>query len=509
MLFKFRPFVNTGTKTLLFGIATVLILLLCAIFSKAVVAGSLLMIANAAVPAVPDVEAMQKAVMEKIEKRVTELANKAAEGKITKDDLDKELAKVNSTIKTLTDENIKKIATDLQEILQKNQDLTESVVKLSAEVKSLKDSGTIEKKKDVAPLTFREALKDAFFAANAGNNKFMEEVQDVNGKRWSMAKFFEGGGKKAMTPSITVKAPVDMFLSNIVGNYVQYLRLTETDPTRVSIPLTIYPHVMNVFMVKPISKPHMALLVVGSYEDGAALKAEGAAAGQSSFLLTTVSFPAKFIATYFNLSDETLDDLEEVMEEIAVVAPDKLMDEIDSIILGTAGDDIATIKGIRTAAKSTAYARQMAANSIPGAYFADVVADAKLQCEKNKHRPNVLYMNPTDFTELTAQKNAFNDSKQDKRVSYGTNGEPTVVCGLVIVKSTEIPVNNILVLDNRQPWIGRRRDLTLEIGYNGTDFVEGQRTVILKVRIAFGVRDAKGVIWVSDVTAAQQGLIAA
>jgi hypothetical protein len=42
----------------------------------------------------------------------------------------------------------------------------------------------------------------------------------------------------------------------------------------------------------------------------------------------------------------------------------------------------------------------------------------------------------------------------------------------------------------------------MEIGYNGTDFVEGQKTVKLSVRLALGVRDKAGVVYVDDITAA-------
>jgi hypothetical protein len=85
-------------------------------------------------------------------------------------------------------------------------------------------------------------------------------------------------------------------------------------------------------------------------------------------------------------------------------------------------------------------------------------------------------------------------------------GNPVSVCGLRLITSTEIAQNALVVLDNKQVWIGRRKDMTMEIGHNGTDLTEGQKTVVIKIRVAFGVRDKAAVIYVSDITAAKAAL---
>jgi hypothetical protein len=454
-------------------------------------------------------EAAEKELLDKIEKRLKTAMDKIDSEGMTKEQkaaIDKAIEKLNKEIATLSNESmaelkkrVDKMAEDNEKLQKDLKDSNDALVKQSEAIKKLTEKGATEQ--GDKPISFKQALKEAIMGMPNREN-ILKERNDEYGKRLSFKDFFENNGKNATTPAITIKAAVDMFQSNIVGNYVNNIRLTDLDPSRVSIPLTIYPHVLNVFMVKPISKPYMSLLIVYTYVDGTATKTEGGAAAQSSFLLKTQEFKAFFVSTYFNLSDETLDDLDEVMAEIELVAPDKLMDKIDSYILGTAGDDASAIMGIRTATKSTAYATALPAASVQAAYIVDVIASAKLQAENNKLVPNVVYLSPTSYVALGAKKNNFNDSLSDKRVAYNTQGEATSVCGLAIIKSTEIPTDQILVLDNKQPWIGRRRDMTLEIGYNGTDFVEGQRTVILKTRVAFGVRNKLGVIWVSGVQAA-------
>lgn len=447
----------------------------------------------------------ETALLEKITKQVEKVMKLSEKDYVKESAMDKALKKLNDDVAKLSSDGMSALDKQLKQMQDDNKALKADLEKTttamgvqSAELKKLTDNAAAASKESKSG-SFRDALKEAFMEIQ---DKVIQKKNDNDGERMSLMKFFDDNGSKATTPKMTIKAPVDMFIGNIAQPEVPQLRLTELDPQRVGIPLNIYPHVLTYFMVKSISRPYMALLVVYSYEDGTATKAEGAASTKSSFLFQTVKFPAVYVATHFVLSDETLDDLNEVLDEIAATAPDKINEKIDSYVLGIAGDDITTIKGIRTAAKSTAYATVFGATSVDGAYEVDVVCDMKQQCENNNYIPNVLLINPADVALLAAKKNTFEDSKSDKRVVYGPTGAPTYIDGLLIVRSRQIPKNQYIVLDNRQPWIGRRQDMTMELGYNGTDLTEGQKTLVIKIRLAFGVRDKAAVIWCADVAAA-------
>jgi hypothetical protein len=459
-------------------------------------------------------EEKEQALLGKIQKTVKNMLDDIAKEKLTSEEVEKIVAKLNKETAKLTEDGMKELRDKMDKMAKDNDILTkglkeaEDALKVQGEVlKKYKDNGA-DADAGEKWISFKQALKNAFIEKK---ESILNEVNDDYGKRLSLKAFFEKNGNQARTPVMTIKAPIDMFTTiptqpNAATQGVLDLRLTALDPQRVSIPLNIYPHVMDTYQVKTINKPYMALLVVYEYENGAGIKVEGAAAVKSSFKFKTVIFPAFFISTFFNLSDETLDDLEEAMDEIAAVAPDKIMDTIDGQIDRTGGDDINSIKGIMHADKSTPYARQMDANSIPGAYIVDVIADAQLQCEQNRYKPNIVKLNPKMIAQLAAAKNSLDDSKSDRRVQFDNLGNPVAVCGLRIVKSNDMAMNTALVLDNMQPWIGRRKDITMEIGYNGTDMVEGQKTVMLKVRLAFGVRDKAAIIYVSDVAAAAAAL---
>ncbi len=199
------------------------------------------------------------------------------------------------------------------------------------------------------------------------------------------------------------------------------------------------------------------------------------------------------------MSDETLDDLNEALDEISLVAPDKILDKIDTKILSTGGDDATDIKGILTSTKSTAFVTPTAfAGTVTNPNLVDLIAAMVLQAQNNKYFPNVVMLNNGDVAVLAAQKNNFADSKVDRRVQFDAIGNPVAICGLRLVQNAVLPANTALVYDNKLPWIGRRRDMTMTLGYNGTDLTEGQRTLVINIRVAFGVRDPLGVIYSND-----------
>jgi HK97 family phage major capsid protein len=179
---------------------------------------------------------------------------------------------------------------------------------------------------------------------------------------------------------------------------------------------------------------------------------------------------------------------------------------VDSQILGTAGNDSTAIAGLFTSSKKTAFAATWD-GLVPAASTVDLIEKMKLQCENNKYRPDAVVINPTDLSAIGADKDQLDNSKNDRRVVYSAIGEPTFVCGLRVIKSTALTADTLAVLDSKQVLIGKRKDMTMEIGYDSDDFKVGKKTVNIKVRVAFGVRDAKAVIYSSGIAAAVASLL--
>lgn len=352
--------------------------------------------------------------------------------------------------------------------------------------------------KSDAPKSFKEALRSAIMEKA---DTVLTEKNDDNGKRLSLKDYFAEKGNK-QSPVFTIKAAVDMLESNIVGANVSTVRLTDLDPNRVGTPLAVFPYVMDWMPSRGITKPTMSVLVVYTYVDGAGTKPEGSAPSQSSFLFKTVEFKAFNIATYFTLSDETLDDLEEAMDEISIVAPDKINDEIDSQILGAAGDDATALAGILTANKHTAFVPATYAAQVDGANIVDVIAKMKISATTGKYVPDTVVLNYDTIDDIAALKDQMDNSIADRRLRFDVMGNLVAVAGMAVRPSTNLAKNAAIVMQSKQTLIGKRKDLTMKIGYNGTDLTEGQQTVVIGARVAFAVRDKAAVIYSSDLATA-------
>lgn len=424
------------------------------------------------------------------------IADSTKEG-VKKADLEKTIAELNEKIAKLSKPEIDSLPEAVNKLIEAT----------AANAAAIKAMGEVAQKIQVEkPMTFKDALIAAVQeSAKAVPSLITEKTDEDGNKRQSLKEYFNKLGQKN-TPKMVAKIAVDMLESNN-GNYVNQMRLTELDPTRVSIPLTIYPHVTDWMPSKGITKPKMSILVVYTYVDGAGTKIEGAAPAQSSFLFKTVEFAAVVIGTYFTLSDETLDDLPEAMEEIAIVAPSKIKDNVDSQILGSAGDDITTIKGILAASKKTDFlSASTYATMFLSPSLVDTIATMSLQGETNKYFMDTVIMNPIDIAKLSGYKDQLDNSITDRRISFNALGQPIAIAGLIIRKNSNIAANTAIVLQNNMVQIGDRKQMTLEIGYNGTDFTEGQKTVKISVRLAFAVRDPAAVIYCADLAAATSDL---
>lgn len=424
-------------------------------------------------------------------KQIEQMITDSTKDSVKKTDIDAQVKDINGKIEkmNLDSEGLKSLKASVDQLVA-------DVNKTASQVKEMKDSGV--KTIDTTPKNFRDVMEAAIMEKK---DNVLTEVTDTYGKRLSLKEFFEKNGSRASTPEFTLKAAVDMLQSEIVQNYVSTIRLTELDPSRVGIPLAIYPNVINVLPKKRIMKPNMAMLVVYSYWDGSGTKPEGTASGKSSFLFKTVSFPAFTIATYFTLSDETLDDIQEALDEIYLVAPDAINAKIDSKILRAAGDDSTDIKGLFSAAKSTGFVPGTYANFSHAATILDLIACMKLSAEASKYVPDTVWIDPLGVAKIAALKNAMDDSVNDRRIVFGAFGQPVAILGMAIKVNTAMAADSLAVSQNKQLLLGIRKDMTMEIGYNGTDFIEGQKTVVIKTRVAFGVRDPLATIYTSTVTA--------
>lgn len=442
----------------------------------------------------------KEALLKEVTSKVQSVIDDSKKEVYTKKELDDKLDAINKEIADKLDNNqIKDLKDSVDKMVKIQEMQSKSLEDQGLVLKELKENGNVS-----TPMNFREALKQAILEKK---DILVTEKNDDNGERMSLKDYFTEKGNQ-QSPVITIKngldfirkVAVDMTQGNIVQSNVSTVRLTELDPMRVGIPLTIYPHVLDVFPNKRISKAYMSLLVVYSYEDGAGTKTEGSAGSKSSFLLKTVEFKAFYINTHFILSDETLDDLEEVLDEMNIVAPDKILDSIDGKILQDGGNGTTDIQGLFVGGTTcTDFTASTYSESVIGANLVDLIAKMKLAVRKLKYIPNFVGLNSTDIDRIQCLKDQLDNSISDRRLVFNVNGDLVKIAGLAVIENDSITANTCVVGATNQAMIGIRKDITMEMGYNSTDLTEGQKTAMFKIRVAFGVRDKQAFQYSSDM----------
>lgn len=435
-------------------------------------------------------------LLDQIKKEVTALV-----GLKTKEEIEAAVKSANEKIEKLEGDHklLKELKDTCDKLAKENEQLI-AASKAQGEflAKMQNNTGAPEQPESFYSIAEKAVMKH--------KERFLVEKTDINGTRLSMLDWFKSGNQRSPEFKLSgagsiIKAAVDMGINTVAQNNVPLLRLTTLAPGTFGLPLSIYPHVIDYFPSRPISTT-LSMLVSYSYEDGSAIVAEGAASAKSSLLMKTVEFPSFRISTYVSMTDKMLDNLPEALSEIARVAPDKIKSKLDSYIYSAAGDDSTSIKGMFAASKSTAFNAAGYAGSVTNANFIDLIEAMVLQCEASDYQPGVLGLNPADIRlKFNSLKNELNDSIRDNRVVF-TNGKLTSVCGLNVVASKSIASNTCFVgAVYNVALLGINKDMTMEIGLNGTDFIEGQKTARIGMDVAFGVGDPLGIIYCSDMTA--------
>ena len=451
-------------------------------------------------------EIAKKALQDEIMILVKELVTDSQKDNAKSKDVELIEKKLNDKIKGLDNSGTDELAKSLDEMttkleaMEKTSDEQKEIIeKQGLSITSLKEGGET---KD-SPMTFRKAL-EASVNANDSVKDILTEKNDDLGKRMSMKDYFTTKGHE-YTPVFEFKTAVDMFNTNIAGNYVNLVRLTESDPQTVSIPLGIYQHVTDYMPLRFINKPSLSLLVAWTYVDGSGTTTEGGTPGQSSILFKTIEFKAQKIDAYATLGEETLDDFEQALDELATVMPDKIQDKIDGYVLGTTGDDSTAIKGMRTTGstgKSTAFVPATYEDKVVGANVIDLVGKMKLSCLTNKYKPDTVWMNPSDIDDLSALKDQLDNSISDRRVRFDTMGNPVNIAGCIIKATTDMPADQCVVGMNVKNQLGVRKNMEFQIGLSGDNFRDGERTARISIRIAYAVRDKAAFIWSNGIAAA-------
>lgn len=207
----------------------------------------------------------------------------------------------------------------------------------------------------------------------------------------------------------------------------------------------------------------------------AAEKAEGATFAESAFAFTERTSPVRKITDSLPVTDEQLEDVSQVESYVNGRLIFGLRQRLDSQCLIGDGiapnlDGLKNVSGILTQAKG--------ADPVPDAFF-------KLMTQirvTGRAMPTHHVMHPTDWESVRLLRTA------DGIYIWGNPSEPgeARMWGLPVVQCDADSAGTGYVGSFQPQWCSlfERRGVDVQVGYTGTQFVEGKRTVRADMRTA-------------------------
>lgn len=209
----------------------------------------------------------------------------------------------------------------------------------------------------------------------------------------------------------------------------------------------------------------------------AAEKAEGAAYAESAFALTERSSPVRKITDSLPVTDEQLEDVAQVRSYIDGRLAFGVRQRLDLQVYNGDGiapnlEGILQTNGIQTQAKSTdptfdAIHKAMTKVRVTGRAF-----------------PNAIVLHPNDWEEIRLTRTADGIYILGNPAQAG----PMTLFGLPVALCDAASAGTGLVGDFQNFCsMYERRGLNIQVGYSGTQFVEGEQTIRADTRVAFVV----------------------
>lgn len=206
----------------------------------------------------------------------------------------------------------------------------------------------------------------------------------------------------------------------------------------------------------------------------AAERAEAAAYAESTFVLTEKSSTVRSIGDSIPVSDEQLEDVAGVQSYLNQRLTFGVRQRLDNQVLngnGTAPNllGILNVTGIQTQAKGT--------DPVPDAVYK---AMTKVRVT-GRSFPNAFVVHPNDWQDIRLLRTA------DGIYIWGSPSEagPERIWGIRVVQADSLTEGTGLVGDFNFCQLYERRGVEVEVGFVGTQFTSGMRTIRAGLRVAF------------------------
>jgi HK97 family phage major capsid protein len=423
--------------------------------------------------------------IESFKNEYKEIATKAADGKMSKVDVDKALAELETKSQTFTNEQLKVVN---EELLKVKSELGNALGKLKAIEEKPQPTGKSERTGFGTIL--RKSLEDA--------NLIEEKILDpITGKKAVVIKNWDRADLKVQTKAaINMTTALTLLPGATPGTSIGYLTDYSKMPD-VLINLTKDMHVTSFLPTDPITGDYMGVLVEHTYFDGAAVTAEGSSPVASSIKFKTVEYKVIDYAAKVRVHKNMLRDMPRLESKLNRIVPDSILGALDSAVFSTTGDNSATAWGMYYAGNYVAFSTT-GLGTVPLADLVDLIGKMVLQANNADEDVNTVILHPSLLNRLRHGKDELGNSVQNRNIIFDNNGNVVSIWGLMVRTTKKQTTGRVTVMWDQAVEIGILEDVTMEIGTDGNDFSEGYRTIMFTMRAAFGVGKPGAIFLSSD-----------
>lgn len=368
--------------------------------------------------------------------------------------------------KSLTVDELKDL--DVEDLVKYHEAFQEAK---EAEVKSL-----IEAKADATAI---EALKSEIFV------ELQNQTKELNRALATIAKSQAEKGiiahdnvKDAISQA---KEQIDSYLNGKSSNFTFAVKvdpMTFANSTTGAVIAPYYvPGVNEIRTRNPFIRSLVNTILVGYNQTiywieqnatvgGAGTTAEGVAKSDVEYNMEAKSATLVKATIFGTISKEMLSE-----PFISNFVKNKMMKDLDIYVDGLILADIST--------GSTAFAAGTLAGTIPSANIYDVIAASVAQANASQFNPTQVWLNPAQLAEIKTTK----DLDGGYVVAPFASPNGTMIDGLTVITNTGVTAGEMYVLDPKLVDCFVAEEIIFEMGYNGTDFKQNNKSLLAETKL--------------------------
>ena len=201
--------------------------------------------------------------------------------------------------------------------------------------------------------------------------------------------------------------------------------------------------------------------------------AEAGAKGKIDWDILVEKSSAVKIASNIKISDEMVDDISFIGNEIS----DNLINRVRLATSGNIYSYITGLGGILTAISSS-----MADMGGSAPTMWQLVVACQQTLVKSNQLCTHIFLNPTDYARLLL-------TKGDSNIMIHINATSTNVNGVIVVSANEVPVDKFIACNMNKLNVFIYKPMTVEMGWVDADFTNNMKTFVGEHRVHYFIRN--------------------